>query len=242
MAEWYESHVGSADSYHQTVILPNLIRLIDLKFGQRVLDIACGSGFFSEEFRKAGAKVRGVDISPELIGLARKQYPNVSFEVAAARSFPSVKNQSIDIITIILAIQNIQEVKEMLAECARVLVPKGKIYIVMNHPAFRIPGASSWGWDEAAGRQYRRVDQYLTEKKIPIKMHPGSDPKKETLSFHRPLQYYMKLISNGGFALTRFEEWLSPKKSQNGPRQKEEDRMRQEIPLFTALELVKYVV
>jgi ubiquinone/menaquinone biosynthesis C-methylase UbiE len=240
VATWYAEHVASEDSYHQKVILPNLTRLLALSEGKRVLDVACGSGFFANEFHKAGAEVRGLDISPELIALAKEHAnPAIGFIVAPAHAFPEIKNASVDIVTVILAIQNIAEVKEMLEECSRVLVPNGKMYIVMNHPAFRIPKASSWGFDEVAKKQYRRIDQYLTEIKIPIAMHPGADPSEETVSFHRPLQYYMKLIGNTGFAVTRLEEWISHRISEQGPRRKEEDRMRKEIPLFMMLELKK---
>jgi ubiquinone/menaquinone biosynthesis C-methylase UbiE len=245
VAEWYADHVVSEDSYHQKVILPNLLRLIDLRPGLRILDIACGSGFFAHEFSKIGAQAQGVDISKELIELAQKKYgKKSSFEVAAAHQLAHISSGSIDVVTLILAIQNIAEVKETLAEAKRVLSAKGKMYIVMNHPAFRIPGSSSWGWElpvssiKAKESMYRRVDQYLTEKKIPIVMHPGGNPNEKTISFHRPLQYYMKLIGNGGFAVSRLEEWISHKVSEQGPRQNEEDRMRKEIPLFMALELI----
>jgi ubiquinone/menaquinone biosynthesis C-methylase UbiE len=241
VAEWYADHVIGEDSYHRTVVLPNVSRLMELKKGMRVLDVACGSGFFSHEFSKAGALVQGIDLGTELIAHAQKKYGReVSFAVAPAHRFPHIQNGTIDIVTVILAIQNISEVKEMFSEISRVLAPNGKVFIVMNHPAFRIPGGSSWGFDNVEKKQYRRIDEYLTEKKVPIAMHPGADPKEKTISFHRPLQFYLKLIGNGGFAVTRLEEWISPKKSEPGPRQKEEDRMRKEIPLFMALELVKY--
>ncbi len=240
VAQWYGEHVSGEESYHQKVILPNLLRLMEIKSDTSVLDLACGSGFFTEEFRKAGATARGLDISPELIALAKKQYSlGAQFAVAPAHAFPEVKAESVDLVTLILAIQNIREVKETLAECSRVLKKTGKMFIVMNHPAFRIPGGSAWGWDEKAGKQYRRIDQYLSEKTVPIAMHPGAKPDEKTVSFHRPLQFYMKLLRGAGFAATRIEEWISHKESEKGPRQKEEDRMRKEIPLFMALEFVK---
>ena len=113
----------------------------------------------------------------------------------------------------------------------------------MNHPAFRIPKRSSWGFDEATGVQYRRIDGYLRESKEEIDMKPGSSqttkPDQVTVSFHRPLQYYTKLFAATGFAMSRLEEWISHKHSQAGPRQKEEDRMRSEIPLFLFMEIKK---
>jgi ubiquinone/menaquinone biosynthesis C-methylase UbiE len=239
VAEWYSNHVENPDSYHQQVVLPNLLRLMDIKKGTTILDLACGSGFFANEFFKAGAMVTGLDISSELVALAKQRFPkDIHFNVAPAHKLQTIANSSVDMVTLVLAIQNIAEVKEMLAEVSRVLKPKGKMFVVMNHPVFRIPGGSSWGWDSDEKKQYRRIDEYLSEKKVPIVMHPGAKPNEKTISFHRPLQYYIKLMGNGGFAVTRLEEWISHKKSEPGPRQKEEDRMRKEIPLFMALELI----
>jgi hypothetical protein len=112
--------------------------------------------------------------------------------------------------------------------------------MVLNHPAFRVPQASDWTF--LNDMQYRIVGKYLSESKVSIDMTPGEkDPKKKikTVSFHRPLQYYMKLLSKNGFAITRLEEWISHKKSQKGPRQIPEDVARKEIPLFMCLEIKK---
>ncbi|MCX6716038.1 MAG: hypothetical protein NT077_03410, partial [Candidatus Taylorbacteria bacterium] len=93
-------------------------------------------------------------------------------------------------------------------------------------------------------KQYRRIDSYLSDGQIEIDMTPGeNDPakKKTTMSFHRPLQSYFKALNKAGFAVSRLEEWISHKKSQNGPRAAEEDRIRKEIPMFLMLEAVKNI-
>jgi hypothetical protein len=102
----------------------------------------------------------------------------------------------------------------------------------MTHPAFRIPKGSSWDWDPQTGLQYRRVERYLSETANKIQMHPGDKPDQVTLTFHRPLQVYVKHLTKAGFCVTRLEEWNSNKKSGPGPRAAEEDRARKEIPLF----------
>ena len=70
-------------------------------------------------------------------------------------------------------------------------------------------------------------------------MHPGKKGSEVTISFHRPLQYFFKLFSKTGLSVTRLEEWISHKESQNGPRKVAEDKARKEFPLFLALELRK---
>jgi hypothetical protein len=65
-------------------------------------------------------------------------------------------------------------------------------------------------------------------------MHPGSENKETTVSFHRPLQWYMKHLAKQGFVIDRLEEWTSHKTSV-GKRKDAENRARKEIPLFLYL-------
>jgi len=245
VAAWYDGMVANDDGCQAQVIAPNLSRLMDLHVGEKVLDLACGTGFFTEIFsRVVGSKnIVGVDIGEQLISIAKKKNPEIDFRVSQSDDLSVFTENYFDKISIVLAIQNIAEVKATLSQISRVLKPTGSMYIVMNHPTFRIPKRSGWGFDETASRQYRRIDGYLHESKEEINMNPGS-PKKETneqitVSYHRPIQYYVKLFAATGFVLTRLEEWVSHKRSGSGPRQKEEDRMRDEIPLFLFMEIKK---
>ena len=239
VANWYDNFIEKTeDSYQKQLILPNLLRLLELKRGEVVLDLACGQGFFANEFAKAGTKVIGVDVASELINIA-KQSKLGEYYVASADNISFLKDGSIDKAVIILSLQNIQNVSDTIKESARVLKPKGKIYIVLNHPAFRIPKRSSWGWDDAGKTQYRRLDAYLSESKEAIQMHPGENPKLKTVSLHRPLQFYFKMLSKNGLFVSRLEEWNSNKVSEPGPKKEAEDKARKEFPLFLFLEAVK---
>jgi len=237
VADWYAELVNREGTYQKDLILPNLTRLMDIHKGDVVLDVACGPGFFSRKFREQGAKVIGVDISKELIEIARKTSSrDIEYYVGSADNLQFLKDKTVDKVTIILAIENIQNMHGVFRECYRVLKPQGKMYLVLNHPAFRIPGASSWGWDEEKKILYTRIDRYISESVVKIKVHPGADPRQYVLSFHRPLQLYFKVLGKIGFCVTRLEEWNSHKKSQRGPRQEAEDRARKEIPLFLYIE------
>jgi len=277
VAGWYDDLLAGDDTYQQKVILPNLIRAMNIKKGETIADIACGNGFFSGQFLAAGARAIGFDISPELVAAAKKKdggnkpsqdkidghlgshsenHFGAEFFASpadepdkVAAGFAKTTNKTADKAVCVLAIQNIENVKGLFESCRRILAPAGSLYLVMNHPAYRIPQASSWGFDEASGRQYRRVDRYLSEMKIPIVMNPGREKPGQksgeksitTTSFHRPLQYYFKLLQAAGFSVSRLEEWISHRRSQPGPRQKEEDRVRGEFPLFLFIEAKQLV-
>lgn len=238
VSDWYDELLNRSDTYQSKVILPNLLRLVGAKKGMKILDLACGQGFFSEAFVREGAEVVGVDISSNLINKAKERVRGVKFFVAPAHELSFIPDHSIDAVIITLAIQNIENISAVFREAKRALSPSGKMFLVLNHPTFRIPGSSAWGFDEANKKQYRRVDAYLSESKNEIDMHPGKEGNtKKTVSFHRSLQVYFKVLANNGLAVSRLEEWTSHKESGKGPRKEEEDRTRKEFPLFLCLEV-----
>lgn len=241
VAGWYDTVVNDKDSYQVNVILPNILRILGPQKGHKILDLACGQGFFSHALAAQGAFVTGVDISPELIDIARKHAGHSEeFYVSSSDNLSKFKDKSFDAALCVLAIQNIERMTLTFKEVGRVMSDKGRFVLVLNHPIFRIPGKTSWDFDLKKNAQYRRVDEYLSESRAAIDMNPGSTEKKETTySFHRSLQTYSKTLANAGFAIARIEEWVSHKESEKGPRKAAEDKARREIPLFMCLECVK---
>lgn len=237
-AQWYDEHLEKgSDTYQEKVILPNLTRMLAPEKGERVLDLACGQGFFTRKFAPEVKNIVGCDLSKSLIALASQKKPtNTSFVVTDAAMLSFAKDGEFDAVYCVLALQNMEALTPVFAEVRRVLKKDGRFVFVLNHPAFRIPKASSWGFDEASETQYRRVDAYLSPAKTYIDMHPGKRGSEQTVSFHRSLQDFMKAMRPAGLAITRLEEWISHRKSEKGPRAKAEDTARKEIPLFMAIE------
>jgi len=239
VADWYSDYLETGeDTYQKKVILPNLLRLLGTKKGLKVIDIACGQGYFSRAFAEAGMTVTGADIAPELIDTARA-LGGAEYFVAPADKLAFAKKESFDAATIVLAIQNIENLFGACDEAARVLTVGGRLYIVMMHPVLRVPKASSWGFDDEAKTQYRRVDTYLSQKRVELLVHPGKEKSPVTVSYHRSLQDYSKALAKAGLAITKIEEWISHKESQKGPRQSAENTSRKEIPLFMMIEATK---
>lgn len=253
VAQWYHETVEDAASYQRDLILPNLMRLLDVRRGQKILDLGCGEGLFTRRFAKAGAEVTAIDIAAPLVEIAKRaaaaegeQYAFAPrFFVSDAAAIPVVADGSQDVVLINLAIQNIENVASVFSECARVLKPKGKLFLVLNHPAFRIPKASGWGWSADNAVQYRQVSRYMSEAREKIDMVPSASSgriqgkSEQTISFHRPLQFFVKLLGKNGLAIVNMEEWVSGKKSLPGPRADAENTARKEFPLFMMVEAVK---
>lgn len=247
VAAWYDTMLEEGEgTFQKDVILPSIVRLMNIKPGMRVVDIACGQGFFAREFARAGAYVTGADISPELIAAAEMHLKKEArlrakpqFLASPAHHMPGVPSGSADIATIILAVQNIKELAETFHEAHRILKPGGRLMLVINHPAFRIPKASGWAYDEKNNTQYRRIDKYLSEGTVPIDMHPGEAKRVYTVSFHRPLQVYVKHLGKAGLYISNMEEWISNRHGPKGKTYAALEQARKEIPLFLFIEARK---
>ena len=73
----------------------------------------------------------------------------------------------------------------------------------MTHPCFSIPRQSGWG-DEGRKLSFRRVDGYLTARRIPIRLHGRRRVRSH--SYHRPLHSYLNALSAAGFLVERIDE------------------------------------
>lgn len=87
VARWYDELLKNDDSYQTKVILPNLLRFLDLRKGEKVYDLACGQGYFANVFARAGAEVVASDLSKKLIETAQKKIQPCFAESRWRKSF-----------------------------------------------------------------------------------------------------------------------------------------------------------
>ena len=241
VADWYSKHVSEASDHHRNIMIPGALKLLDPKNGEKILDAGCGEGILCRELAGRGVQVVGIDSSKKLIDIAKKRSAkfNIHYRAADAGNLEGIQDATFDAACSILAVQNMEDLDAITKETARVLKKNGRLVWVLNHPCFRIPRQSGWGFDEKRKLQYRRVDRYMTEMKIPIQMHPGASPNIHTWTFHRPLSVYFDKLNSHGFAVNKIEEWVSQRKSRPGAKARAENMAREEIPLFLAISAVK---
>jgi len=241
VADWYDQHVGESGSeYHREVVIPGTMRLLALEPNEKAIDIACGQGVLCRVLNERGVEVTGVDAAPELIRAARERGPNrIRYDVADARELGLLPPNHFAAAACVLAIQNIHPIQPVFEGVSRLLQPDGHFVMVMMHPHFRGPKETSWGWDDEAKVQYRRVDRYLLPRKAPIVTHPGKDAGAYTWTFHKPLEAYVKALRGAGLLIDAIEEWPSHKTSTSGPRAAAENVARKEIAMFMGIRAVK---
>jgi ubiquinone/menaquinone biosynthesis C-methylase UbiE len=244
VAEWYDRLVGDEGSeYHQKVVLPGVLRLLNPQPGQAVVDVACGQGVLCRLLRDRGASVTGIDASRPLIAAARQRDAGhdrpIAYHVADARDLAFLPAAHFDAAACVLAIQNIHPIHGVFEGVAAALKDRGRLVVAMMHPAFRGAKETSWGWDAGKEVQFRRVDRYLLPRKTPIVARPGAEPDVYTWTFHKPIESFVKAARNAGLLIDAIEEWPGHKTSTSGPRAAAENAARKAIPMFLALRAVK---
>ena len=237
LAEWYDGWMGQEGSKHHRLVLPTVLELLDLSKGDRVLDLGCGQGVLAKSVAQAGAEYVGVDASERLIGLAKQRHGDVGQfligDVTKLHYLDEIQPESFEAAIFLLSIADIDDLDKAILAAANALKPKGKLIILMTHPAFRIPRQSGWGYDEPRKLQFRRVEQYLTPNKIPLKEYPGQQ-SGVSMTFHRPLQAYFAAFRENGLVVDDLREistseWITPQ------TRRAQARAVREIPLFLAL-------
>ena len=95
-----------------------------LRRGDRALELGCGSGNFTQVFAATGAEITAVDISPDLIEIAKRNVPTAHFVCARFEDLPSEENYDAIIGSSVL---HHLELDAALAKCRELLKPGGKL-------------------------------------------------------------------------------------------------------------------
>lgn len=104
------------------------VRAVDPKAGERILDLAAGTGTSSAALARSGATVVAVDLSPGMIAEGRKRHPRIEFVEANGERLP-FGDDEFDAVTISFGLRNIEHPQVALAEMYRVLKPGGRLVI-----------------------------------------------------------------------------------------------------------------
>ena len=138
---WAEAGEGEKMRNHHLNITEKTLRYMDLRPGERVLDLGCGSGWATRLIARLVSdgpegfgQVVGVDISDEMIRQARaesKEFENVMYVWGSATQIPWEEN-FFDKMLSVESFYYYPDQDRALAELFRVMAPHGRLFILIN--------------------------------------------------------------------------------------------------------------
>lgn len=135
-AENYTRHVRDRDDskYHSYYEKPAMYSLLPVLTGKKVLSLGCGSGEDSAYLKSMGAEESvGIDISTEMIKIAKASHPECEFEVMSMEQLKFLDN-NFDFAYSSLAIHYIENWTQVFKEVFRVLKPNSYFLFSCGHP------------------------------------------------------------------------------------------------------------
>jgi len=164
---WYHTPKGRFVDVLEKGVIAELCKVHP---GSKVLEIGCGTGHFSAYFEELGAKVTGLDTSPDMLRLAKEKFGNlkINFETGEAYALPFPDN-SFDLVAMITTLEFISSPQKALEEAFR--ASKSRVFLgVLNRNsllAWKRKRSGKKVWQEAHFYTLKEILELLgKDKKI----------------------------------------------------------------------------
>ncbi|MGH9554757.1 MAG: class I SAM-dependent methyltransferase [Terriglobales bacterium] len=138
---WAEQGRGEEMEKHHLDITGKTLRVMDLKPGERVLDLGCGAGWATRVLARLVAdgpegrgQVVGLDIANEMIRRARaasRDFPNIMYVWGSAQQIPWEENFFEKVLSV-ESFYYYPDQDRVLHELFRVMAPRGRLFILIN--------------------------------------------------------------------------------------------------------------
>ena len=220
-AEFWDGRMGDGNRWHRELIAPNQERLLDLREGEVVLDVACGNGNFSRRMSELGVDVVGFDLSEGMIGKARARGSHgpgrIEYRVIDASDEDSIRSLGrgrFDAAVCTMAMMDMPRISLMLSALGHVLKPGGRFVFSVLHPCFNSTSTRFLLEESERGGMVRRdysvrISEYIEPmQRMGLAMVGQPEPQ---YYFHRPISALFGACFDAGFVLDGIAEPRLPK-------------------------------
>jgi ubiquinone/menaquinone biosynthesis C-methylase UbiE len=167
--------------------------------GRATLDLGCGEGRFARALAADGHAVTGVDVSAELVELARADDPAGEYLVADAEALPFA-DATFDLVVAFNVLSCVGDLGQAVHETERVLSSGGRLCASVVHPMYTGGRRADGAW--AIGAEY--MGEHLHRERV------RRDAVELTFAnVHRPLGAYTEALERSGLLIDalREQEW-----------------------------------
>ena len=182
--QWDKAAKKYTHDQEQSDFVESNKRVVKARFqdmsGQKVLDLGCGYGYYTDYFQNIGADVIGVDGSANMIDIASSRYENCTFEICDITEDLPYENESFDLIFCNQVLMDVESIEKVFSECYRILKPGGIFYYSIVHPAFY---DSEWVKDKNGFCYGKTISSYIESYSF------TNEFWGKTEHFHRSLSY-----------------------------------------------------
>ncbi|MFI1801735.1 class I SAM-dependent methyltransferase [Streptomyces sp. NPDC020379] len=181
--------------------LGSFLRMLGNLTGKSVLDLACGTGFYTRQAKRLGAAdVLGVDVSAEMVAAARaieERTPmGVRYEVADGAELPRFE-RPFDAATAVYLLNYADDPAAMERMCRgvhRSLRPGGEFFVLTQAPGFRFDGPSTDKYG------FRYVPEGESAVGTQVRITALLDPPIEFLTHYPRRDVYEGALTAAGFS------------------------------------------
>ncbi len=143
------AHQSFPDMYERLIVSPvflpwagPLLDDVALASGDRVLDVACGTGIVARVAQQRlgdTGRIVGVDVSPAMLAVARREAPDIEWREGDAGALPLADSEQFDVIVCQQGFQFFPDKSAAAREMRRALAPAGRVAVSTWRPDTEFP-------------------------------------------------------------------------------------------------------
>jgi SAM-dependent methyltransferase len=201
-SEWYDQHFGS--SHRPAEELAFLREALGTGHGQVCVELACGTGLWTQPIAEAGYRTAGFDLSADQLRFARRRHASVAR--ADVCSLP-VRDESVPVVVGMFFHTDLEDFAAALRQAARCLRPGGRLIYVGLHPCFLGPFVNRTA--ESAEHRLQFLPGYGTVGWANRGSGDGSGPGGRVGFHHKTLASFLGAVASSGLSIRDVQEFSS---------------------------------
>ncbi len=214
-AEWWDSKIGDGNVFQNLLIEPYTEKLLDIKKGENVLDIACGVGRFSRRLAELGAYVIAFDFSKSFIKIAKNKSKKIdsidyyALDATDEKQLLNLGENKYDWAICTMALMDMAEIRPLLQSLNKLLKVNGKFIFSILHPCFNSANIQKFTEEHMnTGRLEIKNGVKIYSYKTPIyyKSEGIVGQPVPQYYFHRTQEEIFNICFENNFAINGFVE------------------------------------